>query len=83
MPPRKRLRPTSTTTLSPPLQILSQIVILQISFYAIAATLILFAALTAGRSFSPDLVLGWRGVRGDTAAGWTLGLCWMLASFLE
>ena len=83
MPPRKRLLPASRATLSPPLQILSQIVILQLSFYAVAATLILFAALTAGRPFSPDLVLGWRGVRGDTAAGWTLGLCWMLASFLE
>ena len=83
MPPRKRLPPTSRATLSPPLQILSQIIILQLSFYAVAATLILFAALTAGRPFSPDLVLGWRGLRGDTAAGWTLGLCWMLASFLE
>lgn len=83
MPPRKRLPPRSTSTLLPPLQILFQIVILQITFYALATTLILFAALTAGRPFSPDLVLGWRGVRGDTAAGWTLGLCWMLASFLE
>lgn len=83
MPPRKRLPPTSAATLLPPLQILSQIVILQISFYTVAAILILFTALTAGRPFSPDLVLGWRGVRGDTVAGWTLGLCWMLTSFLE
>lgn len=83
MPARKRLPRASAATLSPPLQILSQIVILQISFYTVAAILILFSALTAGRPFSPDLVLGWRGVRGDTVAGWTLGLCWMLTSFLE
>jgi hypothetical protein len=83
MAPRKRLPPYSATTLSPPIQILFQILILQLSFYIVAASLILFATLTAGRPFSPDLVLGWRSLRGDTAAGWTLGLCWMLASFLE
>lgn len=83
MRPRKRLISSSTSILSPPLQILSQILILQISFYILAAGLILFTALTAGRPFSPELVLGWRGVRGDTVAGWTLGLCWMLAGFLE
>lgn len=40
--------------------------------------LILFTVLVAGKPFSVDLVLSWRSVRGDTAVGWMLGLCWWL-----
>ncbi|KAF6218562.1 hypothetical protein HO133_005912 [Letharia lupina] len=60
-----------------PLRILTQIVTLQLLYYLCVTGLLLFAALTAGRPFSPDLVLGWRGLRGDTAGGWTLGVCWL------
>ena len=76
---RRSARPGALSSLSP-VKILTQIVILQSAFYAIATALILFTILTAGRPFSLDLVLNWRSLRGDTAAGWTLGLCWGLTS---
>ena len=77
---RRRRRPPPAPTLASPLRILSQIAALQLAYYAGAAIMLLFTALVAGEAFSLDLLLSWRVVRGDTAAGWTLGLCWMLAS---
>lgn len=76
---RRPARPGALNSLSP-LKILTQIVILQSAFYAIATALILFTVLTAGKSFSLDLVLSWRSLRGDTVVGWTLGLCWGMSS---
>lgn len=64
-----------------PIRILTQILTLQLLYYLSTTSLILFTALTAGKPFTPDLVLSWKSLRGDTAVGWTLGLCWMGGSF--
>ncbi|KAL9595159.1 MAG: hypothetical protein Q9219_006615 [cf. Caloplaca sp. 3 TL-2023] len=74
---RRPPRPGRLQTLSPP-RILTQILTLQLLHYLIGSGLILFTALAAGKRFSADLVLDWRSLRGDTAVGWTLGLCWVL-----
>lgn len=66
-----------------PLKILSQIVMLQAAYYFCATVMILFTTLVAGKAFSIDLILSWQSLRGDNTVGWTLGLCWMLVSFLE
>jgi hypothetical protein len=79
---RRPPRAGALTDLSP-LKILRQIVMLQASYYLCALVLILFTSLVAGQSFSVDLVLSWKSLRGDNTIGWTLGLCWMLVSFLE
>jgi hypothetical protein len=82
MPRRRRPpRPGALTEL-PPLKILTQIVLLQTIWYAVATALILFTALVAGKHFSFDLVLSWRSLRGDTTVGWMLGLVWLLNSFI-
>ncbi|KAM0800855.1 integral membrane protein S linking to the trans Golgi network-domain-containing protein, partial [Usnea florida] len=60
-----------------PLRLLTQIITLQLLYYLCVTALLLFTALTAGRPFSWDLLLGWRSVRGDTARGWTVGGCWL------
>jgi hypothetical protein len=61
-----------------PLRTLAHIALLQSIYYLSATVLILFTALVAGSSFSVDLVLSWRAVRGDTTVGWTLGVVWLL-----
>lgn len=78
---RRPPRPGALTEL-PPLKILSQIVLLQTIWYAVATGLILFTALVAGKHFSFDLVLSWRSLRGDTTVGWMLGLVWLLNSVI-
>ena len=76
--PRRHRPPPPTSPLSlSPLRILTQILTLQLLYYLCVTSLLLFTALTAGRPFSPDLVLSWRSLRGDTAGGWTLGVCWV------
>jgi len=75
-----RPAPHPSLTRLTPFRLLTQILTLQLSFYTIATALILFTALAAGKPFSPDLVLSWRSIRGDTAVGWTLALCWLLTS---
>lgn len=82
MPHTKRPPHPSALTALSPLKILTQILTLQASYYALGTVLILFTTLAAGKPFSLDLVLSWRSLRGDTTVGWTLGLCWMLDSFL-
>lgn len=81
----RRRRPPRAGALTdlPPLRILSQIVMLQAAYYFCATVMILFTSLVAGKKFSMDLVLSWQSLRGDNTVGWTLGLCWMLVSFLE
>ena len=80
MPRRRRPpRPGALADLSPT-RILTQIVVLQLAYYACAAVLIIFTALVAGKEISTDLLLSWRSLRGDTAVGWTLGLVWVLNS---
>ncbi|PMD66836.1 uncharacterized protein K444DRAFT_639045 [Hyaloscypha bicolor E] len=76
---RRPPRPGALTEL-PPLKILTQIVLLQVVWYAVGTLLILFTALVAGKKFSFDLVLSWRSLRGDTTVGWMLGLVWLLNS---
>jgi hypothetical protein len=78
---RRPPRPGALTEL-PPLKILTQIILLQTIYYVCGTALILFSALVAGTPFSAELVLGWRSLRGDTTAGWTLGICWMANSFI-
>lgn len=79
--PRRLPSPPSPLSTLTPLRILTQILTLQLLYYLCTTTLILFTALTAGKPFSPDLILSWRSLRGDTAVGWTLGLCWLGGSF--
>jgi hypothetical protein len=80
MPRRRRPpRPGALADLSPT-RILSQIVILQIAYYACAAVLILFTALVFGSEINSDLLFSWHSLRGDTTVGWTLGLVWVLNS---
>src|SRR5689334_21573078 len=77
--PRRPARPGALADLSPT-RILSQIVVLQLAYYACAAILIVFTALVAGQKISVDLLFSWRSLRGDTTIGWTLGLVWVLNS---
>ena len=82
MPRRRRpARPGALADLAPT-RILSQIVLLQIAYYACASVLILFTALVAGKEISLDLLLSWRSLRGDVTGGWMLGLVWMLNSLI-
>jgi protein SYS1 len=78
---RRPPRPGALTEL-PPLKIFTQIVLLQVIWYAAATALILFTALVAGKKFTLDLVLSWRSLRGDTTVGWMLGLVWLLNSII-
>lgn len=78
---RRPPRPGALTEL-PPLKIFTQIILLQIIWYTAGAALILFSALVAGKHFDMDMVFDWRSLRGDTTVGWTLGLVWMLDSFI-
>ena len=81
MPRRRPPRAGAVADYSP-IKILTQIFLLQAAYYACATILIVFTSLIAGKRFGPDLVLSWRSLRGDTTVGWTLGLCWMLNSFI-
>lgn len=82
MPRRRRpARPGALADLAPT-RILAQIVILQMLYYAVAAALILFTTLVAGKEVTLDLLLSWKTVRGDITTGWTLGLCWMMDSLI-
>ncbi len=76
--PTHAARPSPKSTHLHPLPILRQILALQTLYYTATTALILFTTLTAGRTPSIDLILNWRSLRGDTANGWTLGLCWLL-----
>ncbi|EEP82005.1 predicted protein [Uncinocarpus reesii 1704] len=78
--PRKPRRAGALKDL-PPLSIVKKILLLQVAYYVCATILILFAALVAGTAFSPDLILSWRSLRGDTTVGWTLSFVWLLNSF--
>lgn len=82
MPRRRRpARPGALADLAPK-RILAQIVVLQLLYYAVAAALILFTTLVAGRDVTADLLLSWRTVRSDVTTGWMLGLCWMMDSLI-
>lgn len=78
---RQPPRPGALTEL-PPLRILTQMLILQSIWYAIATGLTLFLTLVAGQKFSLDMVLSWRSLRGDTTLGWMLGFVWLMDSFI-
>lgn len=78
MPPRRAPHPSAIRLT--PLRIATQILLLQVGYYAIATALILFTSLSAGKRFSFSLVLSWHSLRGDTTVGWTLGLCWLMSS---
>ncbi|MCJ1282783.1 hypothetical protein MMC26_002109 [Xylographa opegraphella] len=80
--PRRRPPRAGALADLPPLQIMRQIALLQAGWYAAGGAMILFTSLVAGRTFSAELVLSWRSVRGDTTVGWTLGLCWLLDSLV-
>ena len=79
---RRRPPRAGAITELPPLKILTQIFLLQVIWYLSATVLILFSALVAGKKFNLDMILNWGVLRGDTTVGWTLGLCWMLNSFV-
>ena len=82
MPRRRRPpRPGALADLAPT-RILTQIVILQLAYYATALILIVFTALAAGKHINPDLLLGWEVLRGDVTEGWMFGLVWMLDSLI-
>lgn len=79
---RRPARPGALADLAPS-RILAQIVILQLLYYAVAAALILFITLVAGKEISVDLLLSWKTIRGDITDGWMLGLCWMMDSLIS
>lgn len=80
MPRRRRPpRPGALADLSPT-RILTQIVLLQLAYYACAGVLIVFTALVAGKELNTDLIFSWRTLRGDTTVGWTFALVWVLSS---
>jgi protein SYS1 len=81
MPARRRPPRSGALTDLPPLKIVRKIVLLQLAFYGCATVLILFTTLVLGTAFSPNLILGWDHVRGDTTVGWMLGLVWLSNSF--
>jgi hypothetical protein len=81
--PRKRLRRPGALADLQPLRIATQIVILQVAYYAGAAILVVFTALVAGKELSLDLLFSWRSLRGDTTVGWMLGLVWLLNSLVS
>lgn len=78
---RRPPRPGALADLAP-LRILTQIVALQASYYAIALVLIIFTTIVAGQHPNAGLLLDWHHLRGDVTTGWTLGLCWMLDSLI-
>jgi hypothetical protein len=78
---RRQPRPGALADLAP-LRILAHIALLQISYYAVAAVLIVFVTLTAGGEISAGRIFDWRLVRSDVTTGWTLGLCWMLDALI-
>jgi hypothetical protein len=81
MQPRRRRPPRAgALTDLPPLKIIKKIVLLQTAYYVCATILIVFTALVAGAAFSPDLILSWRSLRGDTTVGWMLSFVWLLNS---
>lgn len=77
--PRRRApaRPGALKDLSP-IRILTQIALLQLSYYVASAILIAFTTLVAGQEVNLDLLLSWRSLKGNVTTGWTLGLCWVL-----
>ncbi|KAK2846320.1 hypothetical protein FQN49_005844 [Arthroderma sp. PD_2] len=79
---RRRLPRAGALADLPPSKIIRKILAIQLAYYVCATVLILFTALVAGTAFSPDLILSWRTVRGDTTVGWTLGFVWLLNSSL-
>lgn len=76
---RRPPRPGALADLSPT-RIASQIVLLQLAYYACAGVLIVFTALVVGKEVSLDLLLNWETLRGDTTVGWTLGLVWLMCA---
>ncbi|KAG5930054.1 hypothetical protein E4U42_003215 [Claviceps africana] len=74
---RKPPRAGALTELQP-LRIATQIAMLQALYYVTAGMLMLFTALVTGMGFSLDMILGWRGVRGDTTQGWLLSFVWLM-----
>jgi len=80
MPRHRRPPRAGALTDLPPLRIFTQILTLQVAYYVGAAVTILFTAVVSGQAFNLDLVLSWKSLRGDTTAGWVLGLVWLLNS---
>ncbi|KAG5932221.1 hypothetical protein E4U53_001427 [Claviceps sorghi] len=76
----RRRRPPRAGALTElqPLRIATQIAMLQALYYVTAGMLMLFTALVTGMGFSLDMILGWRGVRGDTTQGWLLSFIWLM-----
>ncbi|KAK0870378.1 hypothetical protein LTR87_013331 [Friedmanniomyces endolithicus] len=80
--PRRPARPGALKDLAP-LRILTQIALLQLSYYLVAIILIAFISVV-GTGQRPALknFFDWRELRGDVTKGWMLGLCWMLDSLV-
>ncbi|TKA39661.1 hypothetical protein B0A54_08298 [Friedmanniomyces endolithicus] len=80
--PRRPARPGALKDLAP-LRILTQIALLQLSYYLVAIILIAFVSVV-GTGQRPALknFFDWRELRGDVTKGWMLGLCWMLDSLV-
>ncbi|TKA60628.1 hypothetical protein B0A55_10589 [Friedmanniomyces simplex] len=80
--PRRPARPGALKDLAP-LRILTQIALLQLSYYLVAIVLIAFVSVVAtGERPGLKNFFDWRELRGDVTTGWTLGLCWMLDSLI-
>ncbi|EWC47981.1 hypothetical protein DRE_02863 [Drechslerella stenobrocha 248] len=77
---RRRIRPASALESLSPVLIISQIMALQTAFYTVATLLLLFTAVVIGARFSLDLPFSWGVVTAENAAGWTVGMVWLLNS---
>nr|POF02295.1 protein sys1 [Quercus suber] len=78
---RRAPRPGALADLAP-LRILTQIALLQLSYYGVALVLIVFTTFVAGQHPNAGVFLDWHNLRSDVTTGWTLGLCWMLDSLI-
>ncbi|KAI9728399.1 MAG: hypothetical protein M1828_003799 [Chrysothrix sp. TS-e1954] len=83
--PRRRRRPPRPGQLNSlsPLRILTQIALLQTSYYVAATILLVFTALAAGKPpLGMGLLLDWTLIRGDVTDGWMLGVVWGLVGLV-
>jgi protein SYS1 len=80
--PRRKPPRSGALTELPPLKILRSILVLQLWYYTTFLILAVFTSLVLGQNFSPDLVLDWKSVRGDTTLGWTVGVLCVVNGFI-
>lgn len=66
-----------------PKRLLSQILLLQVVYYAIGTVLIGFYYAISGEHFSIKIVFSWEQVQSSNTTGWSLALLWLLDTFFS